>query len=203
MAAEAEDREPGSIRGRIRARDEIDDEDTIWVTINTFHDRRRAYMFVVNPAGVQADGIFTEGAGDDFSWNGIFASGGRKTAKGYAVELAIPFRTLRFRPGADELVWGLHIERIVPRRNEKTSGVQIDRNLPGCPIQAGEIRLRPEGIERAFQAEHRARTHYTPVQPLLVGSFRHRIQQQRRRQAAAWPQPTGDVFAVAKYRRLC
>ena len=88
-----------------------------------------------------------------FSWNGIFSSGGKMTANGCTVELAIPFRTLRFRNSKD-LVWGVHLERVIPRKNEKMSWVPIDRQVSGYLIQAGEIRLqRGERTGRASVAD--------------------------------------------------
>jgi hypothetical protein len=145
LAAEAKDREPKLVRARVRPRDELADEDVLRVTLDTFHDRRRAYRFVLNGRGVQADGIFTEGSEDDFTWDGIFESGGRTTADGFVVEMAIPFQSLRFR-ASRELVWGLHLERVIPRKNEVISWMPIDRQVAGYLVQAGELRIaRGEG----------------------------------------------------------
>src|SRR3954454_7117591 len=59
----AYDRSPASIRATVADRDNIDNDDHIVIDIDTFHDRRRAFFFGVNPLGSQSDGVRSEGAG--------------------------------------------------------------------------------------------------------------------------------------------
>src|ERR671913_730873 len=59
----AHDRNPTSIRATVADRDNIDNDDHVVLYLDTFADRRRAFFFAVNPLGVQADGVRTEGAG--------------------------------------------------------------------------------------------------------------------------------------------
>ena len=59
----AQDRNPRAIRATVADRDNIDNEDYVVLDLDTFHDRRRAFFFAVNPLGVQADGVRSEGAG--------------------------------------------------------------------------------------------------------------------------------------------
>jgi hypothetical protein len=143
FAAKAFDDRPELVRGRIRPRDELDDEDTISVILDSFFDKRRAYLFQVNPRGVQADGVVTEGEDEDFSWDGIFQSAGQVTTDGYVVELAIPWKTLRFRPQTP-MVWGMHVQRVIPRKNEEISWAPVDRKVSGYLVQAGELTLDRE-----------------------------------------------------------
>ena len=65
-------------------------DDHVSVTIDTFNDQRRGYQFRVNPLGVQADAIFTESSGEDFSFDMIWRSAGRIDAEGYVVEEESP-----------------------------------------------------------------------------------------------------------------
>ncbi|MDP2914266.1 MAG: carbohydrate binding family 9 domain-containing protein [Candidatus Aminicenantes bacterium] len=94
------DPEPGKIRAHLMDRDAIDtfiQDDHISVIIDAFNDERRGFQFRVNPLGVQADANFSELEGyEDFSWDAIWASAGKITDWGYAVEMAIPFNQLRF-----------------------------------------------------------------------------------------------------------
>jgi hypothetical protein len=106
----------GEIRATLADRDKIDTDDYVQILLDTFNDRRRAYVFGVNPLGVQADGIRTEGGmgmagGRSREFNGrfenvdmnpdfTFESRGRVTPEGYEVEIRIPFRSLSF-PGTD------------------------------------------------------------------------------------------------------
>jgi len=114
------------VRATLADRDKIDTDDYVQILLDTFNDRRRAYVFGVNPLGVQADGIRTEGgfggAGGrsremdgrfenvDMNPDFTFASRGRVTATGYEVELRIPFKSLSFG-GADPLTWSINVIR--------------------------------------------------------------------------------------------
>src|SRR5689334_503459 len=60
IAIEAED-DPALVRSTLAARDAIASEDHVEVYLDTFHDRRRAYVFMVNAKGVQQDGLISEG----------------------------------------------------------------------------------------------------------------------------------------------
>jgi hypothetical protein len=131
----------------VRPRDELEDEDQIRLTLDTFADRRRAYIFGINARGVQADGVLTEGADEDLTWDGIFSSAGALHEGGYVVEVAIPLKTLRFR-AERRLQWGVHIERFIPRRNELISWAPQDRAVSGYLLQAGRVELQRES-ERA------------------------------------------------------
>ena len=119
----AHDRLPAAIRATVADRDNIDNEDQVVLDIDTFHDRRRAFFFGVNPLGVQSDGVRSEGAGQvsslvpgstdknpDFVWD----SKGRITDRGYEIEVRIPLKSLRY-PGGERQTWGFNVTRIVQR----------------------------------------------------------------------------------------
>ena len=113
---EAQDPDPKTIRAIINDRDKLDDNDTVSLFIDPFNDSRRAFFFMVNPLGIQQDGIFDEQSGDgDLSWDAIWRSSGRLTEEGYIVECAIPFKSLRF-PGTDApQTWRFFGSRSYPR----------------------------------------------------------------------------------------
>ena len=104
--------DPGQVRGRLARREDISEDDVVGVLLDTFHDRRHAYLFIANPLGVQLDGISTEGQDDDYSFDTLWYSEGRIVADGYVVRIAIPFRSLRFRSDAVQ-EWGRSEERRV------------------------------------------------------------------------------------------
>src|SRR5204863_6974999 len=115
---------PGSVHATLANRDRIDADDSIQIFLNTFNDNRRALVFGVHPLGVQADGTLVEGSGNrggalfsalesgreitDLTPDYVFQSKGRLTADAYEIEIAIPFKTLRF-PQARVQSWGLNI----------------------------------------------------------------------------------------------
>ncbi len=112
----AEDPDTENIRAYFKDRDAIGDDDWMSVVLDTFNDERRAYAFTVNPLGVQADAIYDDLSGRrDDSWNAIWDSAGRIVENGYSVELAIPFRQLRFSDTASGQTWGVDFTRQYPR----------------------------------------------------------------------------------------
>ncbi|MDT4898590.1 MAG: hypothetical protein QOH25_3667 [Acidobacteriota bacterium] len=132
--------EPDKVRATVAKRDGVlDAEDSIRVLLDTFNDQRKAYVLVFNPFGVQQDGIRTEGSGVDFSVDIVMESKGTLTTDGYTVEVAIPFKSLRYEAGKDKL-WGLQVFRIIQRFNgEQDSWMPISRDIDGLLNQAGHI----------------------------------------------------------------
>jgi hypothetical protein len=74
--------------------------------LDTFHDHRDAYYFMVNAAGVQADGrIVDEGVTIDSNWDGTWRVVTREQEDGWSAEIAIPLRDLNFHE-TDDGTWG-------------------------------------------------------------------------------------------------
>ncbi len=131
--------EPGKVRATISKRDEIFEDDFIGVYLDTFNDKRKATELFFNPFGVQADAIRTEGSGEDFSIDFVHESKGVVDEKGYTVEVAVPFKSLRYESGKDKL-WGLHIFRSIKRfNNELDSWMPLSREISGTLIQEGYV----------------------------------------------------------------
>jgi len=131
--------DPAKVRASVAKRDSIFDDDSIGLILDTFNDRRRAYELFFNPLGVQQDGFLTEGGNDDFSVDIVMESKGEVTSDGYTVEVAIPFKSLRYEAGKDKL-WGLHILRQIKHVNgEQDSWMPISKDQSGLLSQAGHI----------------------------------------------------------------
>src|SRR5437899_497276 len=73
---------PGATRAHMVKREDIGGQDTVGVYLDTFQDRQRAYLFETNAFGVQRDSIFTEGQKTDSSFDTVWSSQGRLTARG-------------------------------------------------------------------------------------------------------------------------
>lgn len=129
---------PGAIRASLSPRDQILDDDHISVHLDTYHDFHRAYIFGVNPHGVQLDGIL-DGGDPDFSWDAVWDAEARLGAHGWTAEMAIPLRTLRFPergPGA----WGLWIRRQITKNDEVCSWPLYRLGVAGdIMLQAGDL----------------------------------------------------------------
>jgi hypothetical protein len=125
----ARDREPAKIRASLTRREGFGNDDHVGVLLDTFGDRRRSYLFIVNPLGVQLDGVTTEGAGDDdFSFDTVWQSDGQLTPFGFVVRMAIPFKSLRFST-ANEQRWGIALARAIRRNNETSFWPYITRRV--------------------------------------------------------------------------
>ena len=137
------DRKVGLIRSRLVKRDQIpDDDDNVAINLDTFHDRKHAYGFSINAAGVQLDGLFSESDGWDFSYDMVWSSDARITPQGYIALIAIPFNSLRFSLNRED-GWGLLLYRGIPRNNEDAYWPQYSKTIAGRLLQAGTLR----GIE--------------------------------------------------------
>lgn len=136
--------EPGKVRARKSRREDISDDDTVEVMLDTFHDRRRAYAFQANPLGVQWDAIWSETPHEevsgnfDTSWDTLWYSEGRLTPEGYVAWMAIPFKSLRFPP-AKEQSWGIVLYRGIVRENEDSFWPQISHRFEGRLGQAATL----------------------------------------------------------------
>jgi hypothetical protein len=120
--------EPDKVRATVAKRDSVFGEDNVRLYLDTFNDQRRAYLIGFNPLGVQQDGIYTEGQGTDFSVDIVMESKGVITSDGYTVEVAIPFKSLRYTAGKDKQ-WGIHVWRNIDRFNDEIdSWVPISRD---------------------------------------------------------------------------
>jgi hypothetical protein len=154
--------EPGKIRAHMSRREDISSDDTVSVTLDTFHDRRRAYVFSVNPLGVQLDAITTEGQGSDDSFDTLWYSEGRVTGDGFAVLMEIPFKSLRFS-NASVQSWGIALGRTIAHNSEEAYFPHITQSKQGFIQQAATL----EGIEQISPGRN------VQITPYYVASSEH------------------------------
>ena len=91
--------------------------DHFGVIFDTFHDRRNGFMFYVNAIGGFADSQTTDERDTNRDWNTVWQSKVGDFEGGWVVEMAIPFRSLRYRPG-DGQIWGINFRRVARAKNE-------------------------------------------------------------------------------------
>jgi predicted porin len=121
---------PGTVRANMSPRDQLGGDDAIGLYLDTLHDQQRAYVFFVNPMGVQLDGIASERQEDDYSFDAVWESGGRLTANGYEVWLRIPLQSIRYASG-ETAQWGVALTRYTAARNEVATYPYLSRGLQG------------------------------------------------------------------------
>ena len=108
----------------------FDSDDYVEIVLDTFQDQRHAFVFDINPKAVQADALWTEGQGPDYSWDTLWYSRSKISQKGYVIWAAIPFHSLRFRPsGADH--WGVILTRYIAHNNEYDNWPWVSARLAG------------------------------------------------------------------------
>ena len=119
-------------------RDRISGDDHIMFLLDTFNDRRRAFMFAVNGRGVQSDGMMSEGSGGgtDLSPDFLFDSKGRLTPDGYEIEVRIPFKSLRYQPSSVQS-WGINVVRRVQHSGHEQTWTPAERGQPSFLAQSG------------------------------------------------------------------
>ena len=118
---------------------QLRDNDGFWVVFDTFHDRRNGLSFYTNPLGALGDFEISNEGNPNSDWNPVWDVRTGRFDGGWTVEMEIPFKSLRYRPGPAQ-VWGVQLRRTIRRRNELAF-------LTPLPISAGRT-----GIFRVSQA---------------------------------------------------
>lgn len=127
------DRQPKLVRAHMLQRDLLSDDDFVEVMLDTYHDERRAFVFKTNALGIQADALYTEQQGFDYSFDTVWDTWGERLPNGYAVMMKIPFASLSFKHAAagQRRTWGLVLERNIPRKTESDFWPRIQHNVAG------------------------------------------------------------------------
>jgi hypothetical protein len=152
---------PGAnLNATVSNRDNILNDDRVLIYLDTFNDRRRAFVFGVNPYGVQLDGVRSEGSGtagrmfgggDDWSPDFHYDSRGVVSDSGYVVEVRIPFKSLRFPPEREQ-VWGINVSRVTPATNTTDTWTDTRRASASFLAQVGSMRGIAD-VERGIVTE--------------------------------------------------
>lgn len=128
IGARCRDSQPHRIMANDMRRDgsNVSQNDNISVIIDTFHDRRSGYEFLMNSIGGAWDTQVTDERDTNRNWNTVWTPRSRRDAEGWTAEMAIPFRSLRYR-GSGPQVWGINIRRNVRWKNELSYLSQVPR----------------------------------------------------------------------------
>ncbi len=132
------------IQAPMSRRDDGDQAEYLQIELDTFLDRRTAYMFGVTASGVRLDHFHpTDDETDvDPQFDPVWQARTSVGPDGWTAELWIPFSQLRFND-TPERVWGLNVKRSRPQLNEFDYWVIIGRTQRGWSSRFGELR----GIE--------------------------------------------------------
>ena len=138
IAIRAFDDNPDLIQERLTRRDGFAG-DRVNVIIDSYHDKRTAFVFTTTAAGVKGEEIVTRNGNNwDASWNPIWYTDAKVDEKGWTTEMKIPFSQLRFG-NAKEQIWGFNINRTIFRLQERSLWQRIPNSQSGFISEAGEL----------------------------------------------------------------
>src|SRR5437667_1418400 len=167
VGVRAYDEAPHRIRATQLRRDaDLSSDDNVQLLIDSFHDRRGAFVFGTNPNGARWDAQLTDLDNLNENWNGIWDVAVARDPGGWTAEFRIPFATLRFRSGTD-VRFGFNVRRFIRRKNEqdlwrswgRTEGLyQLLRagglREIGPVVRARDVELYPYMLARAIEPTH-------------------------------------------------
>jgi hypothetical protein len=135
--------DPATIRTSVRDRDQMYQDDFFGIILDTYGDAAWAYELFANPSGVQGDLRLATAAGEDEGFDIVYETEARITDRGYQIEMAIPFESLRF-PDRPSQEWRATFWRTRPRESRaQYTWAAIDRDEQCFLCQFGTLR----GIE--------------------------------------------------------
>jgi hypothetical protein len=173
------DSQAGTIERRLSRRDDIDG-DYLAVYIDSYFDKRTAFGFKVNAAGVKADvTLSSDSNNQDATWDPLWTVATTVDAGGWTAEMAIPFSQLRFASG-EQMTFGLQVRRLLYRKQEISSWQHIPKDAAGFVSLFGLL----DGL-KGIRAQHQIE-----IIPYAVA------------QATLAPEEAGNPFATGSRGRL-
>jgi len=159
VAWRAYDTEPNKIEQRMGRRDDFPGD---WVEINidSFNDDRSGFSFTISASGVKGDEFISNNGNFDSSWNPIWYAASHIDEEGWTAEAKIPLSQIKFGKSAEQ-IWGLQINRLFFRNQERDVWQRIPQDAPGWVSEFGELRGLVN-IEPQKQLE---------IQPFILGQY--------------------------------
>lgn len=139
----ANDPNPDRIRKLLTRRDVDGPADAVAIGFDSYHDRRTAYVFQLNAAGVQRDMLLFDDTKQDDTWDAVWTGDVATQPTGWTAEFRIPLNQLRFA-GGETQEWGLQITRVVGHTKEQSSWSPWPRSAPEVVSRFGIV----DGIDK-------------------------------------------------------
>ena len=138
VAITATDPDPSTISGQLTRRDTLTSSDWLSIYVDSYHDKRTAYEFGVNPVGVKYDRYWFNDSNSDMSWDAVWDAAVSRSAAGWRAEFRIPFSQLRFNPSTTT-TFGFAVGRILARADEASTWPLLPRSASGFVSSFGEL----------------------------------------------------------------
>ena len=136
IAADLRDSDPGEIRAKQMVQGKLFfSDDRFYVMLDSFNNKRNDYFFQVNANGVRREALRENNAQFIEEWATIWVAESAVHENGWATEIAIPFKSISFEPGAD--TWGINFGRGIVRKQEYNLWSSHERQ--DWPAYSGEV----------------------------------------------------------------
>ena len=123
------------------------DNDSIYVLLDTYNDRRSGFFFRTNPLGAMEDiAVMDNGDSRNKDWDSVWTCRAKINENHWTAEIGIPFSQLRFnRTG--KMSWGMNVGRSIMRNNEEATWAPVSR------AHGGRARYRTANLGRLVGLE--------------------------------------------------
>src|SRR5216684_2026807 len=151
---------------QLRRDADLSSDDNVRLLIDSFDDRRSAFVFATNPNGALWDAQFSGVDDLNENWNGIWDVAVSRDRAGWTAEFRIPLLALRFHAGTNP-EFGFNVRRFIRRKNEEDLWRSYGRaqgfyrlNTEGTITDLGDLHrphdleLYPYALGRAVETEH-------------------------------------------------
>ena len=101
--------------------------DNVLVFFDTFLDQTNGFSFGASVSGAKWDGTQSNGGTVNLNWDCKWDSKTKQYPDRWVTEMRIPFRSVRFKSGADK--WGVNFSRLDLKTNEKSSWAPVPRQF--------------------------------------------------------------------------
>ena len=112
-------------------RDQLVNNESFGIAVDTFLDRRNNFTFYTNPLGGRQDFAITDEGNANLDWNPVWDARSGRFDGGWTVEMVIPFKSLRYMSGTSQ-VWGIQMRRAIMHKNEWTHLTQLPASIAGA-----------------------------------------------------------------------
>src|SRR5206468_3782475 len=133
-------RDPSKIQAPLSRRDNTFQSERMWVSFDSYHDKRTAYSFGISASGVRADWYHASDNENDINWgfDPVWEAKANIDALGWTAEMRIPFSQLRFTNQPVQ-VWGFNANRWNPVTSEDDYWIPVPTNRTGWSSFMGEL----------------------------------------------------------------
>ena len=139
--------------------------DNVSFMFDTFHDKQNANTFAVNSLGGRNDGQVTNQRQYNGDFNPIWIVKAQRGTDGWSFEAAIPFKSLRYAPGTDQ-VWGFNVVRTVRWKNETAFITRVPPAIGGnSGIMYASFAATMTGLQAPANSGH-----LLEIKPFVTGS---------------------------------